>query len=148
MAANKGWPILLSPHDALPQEVKTFLLERKPSNIYVTGGVGAIFENVTSEISNLLPLARVERLTGQSRFDTNVSISETFVPNPSTVYLATGYGFADALAGSVVAAKNGDPIILIDPFVPTLPKSVASYFRKLYEKNSSPNIVSLGAVVS
>jgi len=143
-AANKGWPILLSPYDALPQEMKNFLHERKPSKVYITGGVGAILDNVKSEISSLLPQASVERLSGQSRFDTNVIISETFAPNPSTVYLATGYGFADALAGSVVAAQKGDPIILIDPSVPTLPKSVASYFGRLYTNNLSPNVVSFG----
>ena len=143
-AASKGWPILLSPHDALPIDLKNFLLERKPSKVYITGGVGVISYNVNSEISSLLLQASVERLNGKSQFDTNVVISETFAPNPSTVYLATGYGFEDALSGSVVAAKNGDPIILIDPSVPTLPKSVASYFGKLQAKNLSPNLVSLG----
>ncbi|HWQ43108.1 MAG TPA: cell wall-binding repeat-containing protein [Desulfosporosinus sp.] len=143
-AANKGWPILLSPFDALPQEMKNYLLEKQPSKVYITGGAGVISESVKSEISNLLPQANVERLMGQSRFDTNVSIAETFAPNPSTVYLATGYGFADALAGSVVAAKNGDPIILIDPSESTLPKSVASYFGKLYANRLSVNLVSLG----
>ncbi|KUO78942.1 MAG: vancomycin resistance protein [Desulfosporosinus sp. BRH_c37] len=143
-AANKGWPILLCPHDALPQEIKNFLLERKPLKVYITGGVGVILDTVESEISSLLPQAKVERLTGQSRFDTNVIISETLAPNPSTLYLATGYGFADVLAGSVVAAKNGNPIILIDPSVPTLPKSVASYFVKLYANHLSPNLVSFG----
>ena len=43
-----------------------------------------------------------------------------------------------------MAAKNGDPIILIDPSVPTLPKSVASYFGKLYANKLSPNLVSFG----
>jgi len=143
-AANKGWPILLSPHDALPQEMKDFLLEKKPLKVYITGGVGVISDNVKSEISSLLPQASVERLTGQSRFDTNVIISETFAPNPATVFLTTGNDFGDALAGSVVAAKNGDPIILIDPSVPTLPKSVASYLGKLYANNLSPNLVSFG----
>ena len=143
-AANKGWPILLSPNDALPQDMKKYLLEIKPSKVYITGGVGAILDDVKSDISSLLPQASVERLSGQSRFDTNVLISETFAPNPSTVYLATGYGFADALAGSVVAAKKGDPIILIDPSVPTLPKSVASYFGKLYANHLAPTLVSFG----
>ncbi|MHB8072805.1 cell wall-binding repeat-containing protein [Desulfosporosinus fructosivorans] len=143
-AANKGWPILLSPHDTLPQEMKKFLLDKKPSKAYITGGVGAILDNVKSEITSLLPQANVERLSGQSRFDTNVIISETFALNPSTIYLATGYGFADALAGSVVAAKKGDPIILIDPSVPTLPKSVASYLGRLYANNLSPKVVSFG----
>jgi len=143
-AANKGWPILLSPHDTLPQVMKNYLLKKQPSMVYITGGEGAISDNEKSEISSLLPQASIERFTGQSRFDTNGIISETFAPNPSTVYLATGYDFADALAGSVVAAKNGDPIILIDPSQPTLPKSIASYFGQLHANNLSPNLVSLG----
>lgn len=143
-ASNKGWPILLSPHEALPQEMKNFLQERKPSKVYITGGEGAISDNVKSEIGTLLPEASIKRLTGESRFDTNAAIAENFAPNPSTIYLATGYGFADALAGSVVAAQNGDPIIFIDPSVLTLPKSVASYFAKLYENHLSPNVVSFG----
>lgn len=143
-AANKGWPILLSPHDTLPQEMKKFLLEKKPSKVYLTGGTGAISENLKSEVSRLVPKASVERLTGQTRFDTNAFIAETFASKPSTVYLATGYGFADAMAGSVVAALNGDPVIFIDPTVQSLPKSVAGYFGKLYANNIRPNLVAFG----
>ncbi|HBV86147.1 MAG TPA: vancomycin resistance protein [Desulfosporosinus sp.] len=146
-AANKGWPILLSPHDALPQDIKTYLQEKKPSKVYITGGSGAISDDVAAEINGLLPEASVERLTGLSRFDTNALITETFAPKPSTVYLASGYGFADALAGSTLAAKNGDPIIFIDPSSSTLPKSAASYFGKLYENNMRPKVVSLGGSV-
>lgn len=143
-AAYNGWPILLSPRDALRPDMKSYLLEKKPSKVYITGGVGVILEKVKSEISSLLPQASVERLMGQTRFDTNVIIAETFAPTPSTVYLTTGYGFADAVSGSVVAAKSGDPIIFIDPSVPTLPKSVASYFEKLYTNHLSPNLISFG----
>jgi len=143
-AANKGWPILLSPHDVLPEEMKSFLLEKKPSIVYITGGTGAVSESLKSEVSRLVPQANIERLTGQSRFDTNVAIAETFAPNPSTIYLATGYGFADAMAGSAVAAKNGEPILFIDPSVSTLPKSVAHYFEELSAKSLRLNIVSFG----
>jgi putative cell wall-binding protein len=143
-AANKGWPILLTSQAALPQETKDYLKEKKPSKVYITGGEGAISENVKSEINALLPQANVERLMGQSRFDTNINITDTFIANPTTIYLATGYGFADALAGSVMAAKDGNPILFIDPSVPSLPKSAAGYFSKLSLKNLSPNIVVLG----
>ncbi len=143
-AANKGWPILLSPRDALQEDIKNYLLERKPSKVFITGGEGVISEQVVSEIRGLLPQASTERLMGQSRFDTNALIAETFALSPSTLYIATGYGFADALAGSAVAARNGDPIIFIDPSEPTLPKSVARYLEKLYASKLSPNLVSFG----
>lgn len=44
----------------------------------------------------------------------------------------------------MLAAKNGAPIIFIDPSVPTLPKPVASYFTKLYTGNMKPNLVAFG----
>lgn len=143
-AANKGWPILLTPQNALPQEMRNFLSEKKPSKVYITGGTGVISDFVESEISGLLPQASVERLAGQSHFDSNTTIAQIFATNPSTIYLATGHGFADALAGSALAAKNGDPIIFIDPSVPTLPKSVASYFGKLNSSKLSPKIIVFG----
>lgn len=143
-AANNGWPILLSTHDTLPQEVKTFLMRRKPAQLYITGGDGAISENVLTEIRNLIPQVHIERLAGTSRFDTNTNIAETFAPKPLTIYLATGYGFADAMAGSIVAAKTGDPILFVDPSMSSLPKSVAHYLSNLYANHLSPHIVSFG----
>jgi len=89
IAANKGWPILLSPYDALPQEMKSFLLERKPSKVYITGGVVAILDNVKSEICSLLPQASVERLSGQSRFDTNVSMAHSQIGRLEEVFNKT-----------------------------------------------------------
>lgn len=143
-AANKGWPILLTPKDNLPQEMKNFLLVKKPSKVYITGGTGVISDNIKSEINAIVPQADVERLSGESRFDTNVIIAKRFKQNPSTVYLATAYGFADALAGSVLAAKNGDPIIFIDPSKPTLPKLAANYFGNLYISKLNPNLIAFG----
>jgi hypothetical protein len=143
-AANKGWPILLTPQASLPQLIKGFLQEKKPTTVYITGGTGVISENVKSEISSILPQTSVERLAGQDRFDTNAIIAKTFNLNPSTVYLTTGFGFADALAGSVMAAKAGDPIIFVDPSVQTLSKSVASYFGKLKAGNLTPSLIAFG----
>lgn len=143
-AANKEWPILLTPKDVLPQEMKGCLLEKNPSKVYIIGGTGVISDNIKNEIGSLLPQANIERLAGQDGFDTNATVAQTFAPNPTTIYLATGYSFADALAGSTLAAKNGNPIILIDPSSPTLPKSVASYFEILSARKSNPNIIVFG----
>ena len=143
-AANKGWPILLTTKDVLPQVMKNYLSEKKPSKVYIIGGTGVISDNVKSQISGILPQVSIERLAGQDRFDTNAIIAQTFKPSPSTIYVATGYGFADALAGSSLAAKNGDPIMFVDPSTSTLPKSIANYFKQLYANNLNPNLVVFG----
>jgi putative cell wall-binding protein len=143
-AANKGWPILLTPKNDFPQVMKNFLLEKKPSKVYIIGGTGVISDNVKSQINSILPQANIERLSGQDRFATNTIIAQTFKPNPSTIYVASGYGFADALAGSTLAAKEGNPIIFIDPSSQALPVSVSSYFKNLNANNVNPNIVAFG----
>lgn len=143
-AANKGWPILLTPKNALPKEMEDYLLEKKPAKVYVTGGAGVISDKVESQIKGLLPLASVQRLAGQDRFDTNAVIAQTFNTNPSTVYLATGYGFADSLAGSVLAAKDGDPIILMNPNSDTIPLSTLDYLTNLYKTGKMPSLLVLG----
>ena len=56
----------------------------------------------------------VVRLSGMSRFGTAVSVSETMFPSgASTVYVANGSGFADALAGGVAAALAPGPVLLV-----------------------------------
>jgi putative cell wall-binding protein len=143
-AANKGWPILLTPKNALPKEMKEYLTVKKPSNVYITGGAGVISNQVESEIKGLLPQASVQRLAGQDRFDTNTAIAQTFNPNPSTVFLATGYDFADSLAGSAFAAKKGCPILLMNSNSGTIPLSTLKYLVNLEKTGTKPSVIVLG----
>lgn len=143
-AAHQGWPILLSSRDRLPQEVKEFLQEKQPSKVFITGGTGALSEKVISEIHESLPQTSVERLTGLSRFDTNALIARTFAPNPDTVFLSTGSNFADALAGSVVAAQSGNPILFVDPSLQTLPKGLANYLGDLSRSKEKTSLIVFG----
>ena len=143
-AANKGWPILLTMQNTLPDKMKEFLLDEKPSKVYITGGTGVISDNVVAEITVLLPQAQIKRLAGSSRFETNAIISETFSQAPSNLFLATGYGFADTLAGCVLAAKAGDPIVFIDSNTTIVPSSVAGYLTTLHSNKVSPNLITFG----
>ncbi|EHL08831.1 VanW-like protein [Desulfitobacterium hafniense DP7] len=143
-AANQGWPILLSPPAELSPELKEFLQEKRPDKIYITGGTGAISDHILSEIHQLLPQVHVERLTGLSRYDTNVVIAKTFAPNPPVLYLTTGHNFADALSGSVVAAQKGAPIVFIDPSTPTLPEAAAQYLETLSLHEIKTDLVAFG----
>lgn len=143
-AANKEWPILLTPKNALPEEMRDYLSEKKPSKVYITGGSGVISDNVESKIKASLPQASVQRLAGQDRFDTNVVIAQTFNPTPSTVFLATGYGFADSLAGSALAAKNGDPILLMNSSSDNIPLSTLRYLTNINKTGKMPNLIVLG----
>lgn len=144
VASNKGWPILLVGKDYVAQDIKNYVSKEQPSQVYIVGGTGVISQSVETQIRSLVPNSPITRLAGQDRFDTNAVIVKSFGLNPKTIYLSTGFIFADALSGSVLAAKTGDPIVLIDPSVPTLPPSVASYLSGLHSKNASPNLIAFG----
>ncbi|HWQ41295.1 MAG TPA: cell wall-binding repeat-containing protein, partial [Desulfosporosinus sp.] len=144
VASSKGWPILLVGKDYLSQKIKDYVTLQQPSQVYIVGGTGVISESVEAQIQALALNTEINRLAGEDRFDTNASIISTFSPNPKLIYLSTGFDFTDALSGSVLAAKTGDPIVLIDPSKDTLPPSVANYLGGLPTDNSNLSLIAFG----
>jgi putative cell wall-binding protein len=56
----------------------------------------------------------IRRLFGLDRYATSAAISAaTFTPNVPYLFIATGEGFPDALAGGTVAAQVGSPLLLV-----------------------------------
>lgn len=144
IAGSKGYPILLVGKNYLTQEVKDFITDNQPSQIYIMGGTGAISELIQSEIQNLMPSCLIARLAGSDRYDTAGQVLNTFSLNPQTIYLASGNNFPDALAGSALASVSGNPILLIDSNSTNLPPAIESYLKKLYDSNIHPSITSFG----
>ncbi|MGM0837608.1 MAG: cell wall-binding repeat-containing protein [Bacillota bacterium] len=105
-AARKGYPILLTDTNTLPARTKEVLANYQ--NTIVVGGEGVISKQVFSQ----LPGAK--RYSGSDRYLTlsNVikELNVTFGPN---LYVATGESFADALTGSVLAAKQNTSLVLV-----------------------------------
>ena len=97
-----------------------------------------ISQSVESNIKTILPAATVTRIAGHDRFDTSSAAYEKFFPNPSSIYIASGMDFADALSASVLAAKNNAPIVLINPNKFFLPDSTYDY---LYDLGTSKMII-------
>jgi subtilisin family serine protease len=56
----------------------------------------------------------IRRLAGADRFATAAAITKaTYVPFVPYLFIATGAGFPDALAGGAVAAQTGSPLLLV-----------------------------------
>ncbi len=105
-AARNGFPILLTEDDKLPK-----VTDRAISGIdhtIVAGGSGVVSEKV----KDMLPDAK--RYAGKDRFATAATIATDLNPS-AKVFVATGMDFADALAGSVLAAKENASILLVQP---------------------------------
>lgn len=107
-AASAGGPVLLVDRDALAAEVRAELERLRPARIAVLGGPSAISDAVAAELGTIAP---VQRVAGADRYATAAAVAET-VSNPSVAYVASGAGFADALAGGAAAATEGGVLLL------------------------------------
>ncbi|MCA0991273.1 cell wall-binding repeat-containing protein [Guptibacillus hwajinpoensis] len=105
-AAEKGYPILFTMKEKLPNETEK-VLKSKESTI-VVGGTGVVSDKVAQH------LPKPTRYSGKDRFGTAAKVATEL--NPSNhVFVATGMDFADALAGSVLAARQEATVLLVQP---------------------------------
>ncbi|MGG4491644.1 cell wall-binding repeat-containing protein [Metabacillus idriensis] len=129
-AAQKGYPILLSKTNELPDPTKKELNGKKET-IFV-GGKSILSDAVIKQAPN------GKRISGADRFDTAAAIIKQYQPDASNAYVATGMNFADALTGSVLAAKKNGAMVLVNP------KQVPKAMTNLLSVKTFVTVVSLG----
>ncbi|GEN53194.1 cell wall-binding repeat-containing protein [Halobacillus faecis] len=105
-AARQGLPILLTRPQAAPAATKAALKDQ--SHVYVIGGDDVVSNAVLKEFNG-----KVDRISGPTRFETAADIIDTFDLGDQQALVATGYNYADALTGSVLAAKKNAPLLLV-----------------------------------
>ncbi|HBI57399.1 MAG TPA: hypothetical protein DDY38_11285, partial [Firmicutes bacterium] len=127
-AARNGWPILLTDIDRLPESSR-IALEGK--DVVVAGGEAVIGQAVIDELGGA-----VTRISGPNRAATSVELARFFRPGADKMYIATGYDFADALTGAVLAAKEDSGLLLVSTVVSG---TVQDYLQEL-----DSNLVILG----
>jgi putative cell wall-binding protein len=110
-AGAAGIPVLLvdGKADSLDTEAHDFIESLAPSQITIVGGPGAVSEGIESDLA---ALATVERLNGRQRYETSWLVNKHVFTTASKALLATGDGFADALAGAAYGAVMGYPLFL------------------------------------
>lgn len=148
IAASKGWPILLSGPNQLPQQALSFVQTDQPTDVYIVGGNGVLHDSIQSQVQTAAPNAHIQRFGGDNRFETLSQILYKFFPDPTQIYVANGLDFADALSGSTLAAQNNAPILLIDPKAKDLPSSISDYLITLRNTGSTPQVSVLGGTGS
>ena len=109
IAVKENMPIILVAHNAIPDVVKNYISSQSISKIYVIGSGSSLDSTITTGLSN------VELITGSDKYQRNLAIIDKFKSDLdlSNVYVATGENFADALSGSILAGKNGNPMLLV-----------------------------------
>ncbi|MBQ6663231.1 MAG: cell wall-binding repeat-containing protein, partial [Firmicutes bacterium] len=94
------------------------------------------------------PAARIERLWGQNRYQTARAIADAYkkqlgVTRFSTIILADGYNFPDALAGAYFASVKDAPIVTINGAAPAAKdnQETIAYIRKNVKKGGLVYII-------
>lgn len=130
LAAHFEAPLLLVPRDgSLPSGVAAEIARLKPASIEVVGGTGAISDDMVEQLSDHVPApGRAWRWAGSDRYETAARLAYG-APAGSTVFVASGLGFADALGGGAAAAHLGGPLVLTGPT--RLPASVATVLKSI-----------------
>lgn len=114
LAAKADAPVLLVEQDRIPTSVAAELDRLEPANIVVFGGPSSVSDTVLTQAGSYTA-GEVTRLAGANRYATSAAIAETYPAGISTVYIASGTGYADALSGGASAGRNARPMLLTDP---------------------------------
>ncbi|MFZ3131403.1 MAG: cell wall-binding repeat-containing protein, partial [Desulfosporosinus sp.] len=106
----KNAPIILVPKAYVTDNIKNYLSSVNITHTYLIGNIAQIDESIASQFPN------VERVTGIDKYARNIAVLTRFASklDYSNIFLTTGNGFADALAGSAYAASKSAPIMLVD----------------------------------
>ncbi|MCI0582498.1 MAG: cell wall-binding repeat-containing protein [Chloroflexi bacterium] len=111
-AAKLGGSLLLVPGTSVPSAVAAELKRLQPAAIRVLGGPTVVSDGVLTVLRAYSP--DVARVSGPSRYETAIATSRAaFGPGTTTVFVATGANFPDALAGASAAASIGAPVLLV-----------------------------------
>lgn len=121
VAALKKAPIIYLTKDGdLNADTLTYLSKLKSAgsvkNAYIIGGKGVITDSMMKKAYTALGLKKATRVAGTNRFTTCIEVNKAFADtlNGSSICVATGMDFPDALAGGVYAAKNKAPLFLVN----------------------------------
>ncbi|MGM0923217.1 MAG: cell wall-binding repeat-containing protein [Bacillota bacterium] len=107
-ASKKGYPILLSEVDTIPEKIKKSLTTI--SKTVVIGGENAISAKVFNELKSKNAI----RISGKNRYETSIQVAQQLKLGQNEIFTARGDQFPDALSGAVLASKNNASVLLVN----------------------------------
>ncbi len=112
LAAQRGGPLLLTATRDLPPSVAAELERLSPDEVVIVGGPTVVSEAVVSAVRGLG--LEVRRVFGVDRYATSRLLIDTFAEPGSTLYVATGHNYPDALAAAAAAGAASAPVLLVN----------------------------------
>jgi len=108
----EGGAVLLTDGNAMVSGTASYL-GAHPGTVYAIGGPAASADPSATAI------------VGADRYGTAAGVAARFFTSPTTVGVATGLDYPDALAGGALLAKEGAPLLLASPTA--LPLATSKY---------------------
>lgn len=111
--AHTGQPVLLSPTQDLPPEAANYLRGHSLTRLTVLGSASSMSNTVVASAALASPGARVDRVGGSDRYETNALLMEQFFDSSTSpgAVVTTGQDYPDALVASAYST-NGFPVFL------------------------------------
>ena len=107
---------------------------KRGAALATTVAIGLTPALVAAPSANAAAPVPVTRIAGANRFGTAAAIAEAAFPaGASTVIVATGFNFPDALAGNYLAGVDKAPILLVN--VDNVPSETSAALQTLKAKN-------------
>jgi putative cell wall-binding protein len=109
-------PLLLTPKDSVPAGLVAELKRLGVKNVVVVGGKDAVSEGVAQSLAKGSG-APVTRIGGADRFEVSRALigdSRFGMPKSTSMFVATGVDFPDALSAAPAAVQDGSPVLLVD----------------------------------
>lgn len=112
-AGSVGAPVILvrGSHNSLDTETSALLARLGITKVIIAGGTGVVSSGIESSLA-AIPNMTVTRLGGANRFITAQLINEHAFQDATVAYIASGWGFPDALSAAAVAGAQAGPLYL------------------------------------
>lgn len=130
-AGSLGSPVILVDGRATSADPQTvgLLDDLGVETLYIAGGTGVVSTAVVNDLAAVPDVVSVKRLGGADRYATSLAINQEVFDTATVAYLATGEGFADALAGAALAGSQSAPLYTVQRTC--IPNGVHTHFRTI-----------------
>lgn len=118
LAGIKDQTLLLTAKDTLPQALMDYLKGGEFERIDFAGGIASISDPTAKAILDAAKNPTTARYSGANRAVTSVELAKALIERtgklPTTVLIATGQSYPDALAASSISESQLAPILLVE----------------------------------
>ena len=112
IAAASQSPLLLTAPTTLPSVVTAELTRLRATEVVIVGGTGVVSSAVEAQLQQRG--LTVQRIQGDNRYATSHALISALGKPSTTLYLATGRDYPDALAAAAAAGAIAAPVLLVD----------------------------------